>query len=274
MRSVSSLRGVVFGATLGFLALPGCLGTQQELVSDEEGVSTDDVSLASSAGLLGAWERVDGAFTGLVFTSTRERTGRHFFADVDTGIRCITTPCPSAAHLEGYFTAGSRTFTLRHPDRPSPEAAPFYARYDYTLQRDVLTVSQNRRVVGRLRRVPSYCSHEDQCAEQHLVTPRCVGYFTCTEENRCRYRCGQRDCSNTTCAPGEMCQMEGGAPLCITRCATVRCSAGTTCVADADGARCVSDGTQRCGSATCAAGTTCCNPLRGLCVRPGMVCIQ
>lgn len=274
MFSFSRFHGLVVGAALSFVALPGCLGSQQELVSDDQGSASEEVSLASSSQLIGAWEGVDGTFTGLVFTRHRERTGRHFFADVDTGIRCITTPCPSSAHLEGYFTAGSRTFTLRHPDRPSPDAAPFYARYNYTVVGNTMTVSRGRSVVGHLRRVESYCSSEDQCAEQDLVTTHCVGYFTCSSENRCEHHCGQRGCNSVTCERGEFCQMQAGVPTCLSRCATVRCAAGTVCVTNGDNALCVSDGSQRCGSATCAAGTTCCNPLRGLCVRPGYVCIQ
>ncbi|MBI2390479.1 MAG: hypothetical protein HYV09_12895 [Deltaproteobacteria bacterium] len=30
---------------------------------------------------------------------------------------------------------------------------------------------------------------------------------------------------------------------------------------------------EKCGTVTCGAGTTCCNPLMGICVKPGMMCI-
>ena len=142
--------------------------------------------------------------------------------------------------------------TLRYADRPSAEAAPFYGTYAYTLSGSTLTLSQRGRVVARLRKATSYCSDADQCAEQNLVTPRCVGRFEC-ESNACAYRCG--------------------APAPVT-CATVRCASGTHCVADASGARCVADEGVRCGAVTCGTGLVCCNPLRGICTRPGMFCIQ
>jgi Kazal-type serine protease inhibitor domain len=64
----------------------------------------------------------------------------------------------------------------------------------------------------------------------------------------------------------------------------VPCPSGQACVDDAAddcdpqaggadcGAVCVAD--EVCGEVTCGPGLTCCNPLRGLCVAPGMACIQ
>lgn len=303
----------------------GCLGGG-EVTDDDTDVAVDELSNRGWERLAGAWVGTTGPFQGLVITRTREGQGRHFFADVDTGIRCITTPCPSQAHLEGRVTAGTRNLTFRHPDRPSPEAAPFYGYpYAYTLNGSTLTLAQRGRIVARLRRVTSYCSDADQCAEQRLVTPRCLGRFEC-ESNACRYRCGPpprptcaatlcapgtvcvegeegarcisacatvrcashtvcvadergarcvpRTCANTTCPAGQTCVTEGGAPTCISRCAAVRCAAGTTCVSDAAGTRCEPTRGVRCGTTTCAAGLVCCNPLRNICVRPGMFCIQ
>jgi len=67
--------------------------------------------------------------------------------------------------------------------------------------------------------------------------------------------------------------------------AAIPCPAGKTCIDDpqdgcdpqrggADcGGICV-DAADTCGEVTCGKGTICCNPLRGICTKPGMVCIQ
>ncbi len=198
----SSLSGLAGLLLLSAFSV-GCIGGG-DLVADETDVATDELSLRGWEPLIGAWVGSTGPFQGLVITRTTVGQGRHFFADVDTGIRCITTPCPSQAHLEGRVTAGTRNLTLRHPDRPSPEAARFYGTYAYTLNGSTLTLAQNGRIVARLRKATSYCSDADQCAEQRLITPRCLGRFEC-ESNACRYRCGQPPrptCASTTCAAG------------------------------------------------------------------------
>lgn len=241
----------------------GCLGGG-DVAPDEAEVATDELSVAGWAPLTGAWVGTTGAFQGLVITRSVEGQGRHFFADVDTGIRCITTPCPSQAHLEGRVTAGTRNITLRHPDRPSAESARFYGTYAYTINGTTLTLAQNGRIVARLRKATSYCSDADQCAEQGLITPRCLGYFAC-ESSACRYRCGQPPrptCAATLCAPGTICVEGDEGAQCISACAAVRCTSGTTCVADAAGARCVPRTCEN-SPITCPAGQMCNNNVDG-----------
>jgi hypothetical protein len=67
--------------------------------------------------------------------------------------------------------------------------------------------------------------------------------------------------------------------------AGIRCPEGQTCIDDpsdecdpqnggADcGGICIDAG-ETCGEVTCGAGTVCCNPVMGICTKPGMVCIQ
>jgi hypothetical protein len=61
----------------------------------------------------------------------------------------------------------------------------------------------------------------------------------------------------------------------INLCASKTCEEGTTCHVKDGRARCVpNDQNQRCGENLCLPGTVCCNPKCGLCVLPGMSCLQ
>lgn len=89
---------------------------------------------------------------------------------------------------------------------------------------------------------------------------------------------GQRcvDDPNDGCDPNK-----GGADcggICVADvnpCAAVLCLAPSACVVKNGVAMCVPAAPpEKCGDTTCPSGTTCCNPLRSICVKPGMVCIQ
>lgn len=54
-------------------------------------------------------------------------------------------------------------------------------------------------------------------------------------------------------------------------CAAILCPVGSECVVKGDVGRCVP--VERCGDVVCAPGLVCCNPLAGICTRPGGVCI-
>ncbi len=60
----------------------------------------------------------------------------------------------------------------------------------------------------------------------------------------------------------------------ITPCATVKCTATTSCQVIDGKALCVPNGATKCGSTYCDAGLTCCNASCGMCVKPGMMCTQ
>lgn len=300
--------------TLGLLGsfggLTGCLGAGAELntAEAEDSVTAEELRAPAFERLRGAWRGQSGPFQGLVLNDTPTGIGRHFFADIDTGIRCITTPCPSGGRIEGRYTSGPLTLTLSPAGRPARELAAYYGRYYYTLQGDTLTLSKSGRVVARLVRATSYCGDADDCAEQGLIRPACLGAHTCVE-NRCGYRCtptGPVTCETLRCGVGYFC-VAGETPTddarCLTDCARMRCAAGHTCTNTPEGARCIADGPScalircasgttcveengvgrcvadapapvRCGSATCAAGYVCCNPLRSICTPPGWSCIQ
>ena len=198
------------GVALSFSMMAGCYGAGDTL--DESGATTEEVSARVLDGFTGAWVGDSGSFHALVFTATTEGAGRHYFADVDTGIRCVRAPCPSEARIEGRFTAGTRNVTLRG-DTSAPGAS-LLGTYAYALTATTLTLSQNGRVVARLHKVTSYCAEADDCGEQRLITPRCLGSFSCTAEHTCRYTCGR-----PAAGLGELC---GGI-------AAIQCGAGLTC---------------------------------------------
>ena len=121
--------------------------------------------------LVGAWQGDLGLFHGLVFTATPEGAGRHFFADVDNGVRCVRAPCPAESRIEGVLTATARALQLRVSD-PSVTVPGLLGGYNYTVRGDVLTFTAGGRAVARLLRVASYCAAGDDCAEQRTVAQR------------------------------------------------------------------------------------------------------
>lgn len=300
-------------ATAAILSLTGCYGAADADATDDTGAALDEVSGRSWQPFVGAWVGDRGPFRGIVFTATTRSYGRHFFAYVDNGVRCVRAPCASESSVEGYFTASTRAVTLR----PSP-AVTFptvsFGAYQYALRGDRLTLSQGGRVVAELRKASSYCGEADDCAEQSLPAPRCLGRWTCTPERTCRYACGRPPAGEgercggllgTVCADNLRCVLQGSYPdaagVCRgNTCANVRCTADTRCVETTTGPQCVPNGpscalircaagfvcretdgvgacvaqARVCGSALCADGLVCCNPLRNLCARPGQVCTQ
>jgi hypothetical protein len=103
---------------------------------------------------------------------------------------------------------------------------------------------------------------------------RCASGTQCVADaNGTRCEPVRPTCATVRCSVGTICVEGEQGAQCITACATVRCASGTQCVADAEGTRCEPVGV-RCGTTTCGAGYVCCNPLRNICTRPGMFCIQ
>ncbi|MFO0602492.1 MAG: hypothetical protein U0324_04920 [Polyangiales bacterium] len=304
---------ILAGLSLLTLAAAGCYGGPDAGGLDDTGATVEESSGRSWEAFVGAWVGDSGPFHGLVFTPQTQSYGHHFFAYVDNGIRCVRAPCPSEANVEGYFTANTRTVTLR----PSPAVTlptVSFGGYQYTLRGEQLTLSQNGRVVAQLHKAVSYCGEASDCAEQRLIAPRCVGRWTCTAERTCRYVCGRPTAgegelcggiAGIPCADGLRCVLQGTYPdaagVCRgNTCANVRCTATTHCVETATGPQCVANGpscttircaagyvcreadgvggcvaqNRVCGSVLCGEGLVCCNPLRNICTRPGMVCIQ
>ena len=212
--------GSVSFAALALVAagsLAGCAADTSSTDADE-GVaeeSSDELNAAGKA-LIGSYTDDTGAFQGLVLTSKKVGQRNEFFADVDTGLRCITTPCPTFQRIEGTFTAGSKTITLYSTTASIP-AQHLLGKYNYVVQGDKLTLTR-KNFSQSLAKGGSYCAKSDDCYAQDIIHPMCMGGFTCTPQNTCAWKCGTWPpppvvtvCLHSgTCAAGEHCSTEDG----------------------------------------------------------------
>jgi hypothetical protein len=107
--------------------------------ADEAAASQDELSSAASK-LVGTWEG-QGTVRPPSFQKLELTKRGTFSADIDTGIRCITTPCPSFVHLEGTFTATKSYLRLR--PRASDRSQQYAGYYRYTLKGDALSLSRS-----------------------------------------------------------------------------------------------------------------------------------
>jgi hypothetical protein len=119
----------------------GCaVDADVEGAADGAGAS-EEMLTAAATKLVGKYEgksTIYPQYTGIVFNANGT-----FVADIDTGIRCITTPCPSAVHLEGVFSATSNTLKLK-PAAGKPKDATYHRDYSYSLNGSRLVMSSNQ----------------------------------------------------------------------------------------------------------------------------------
>jgi hypothetical protein len=191
---LASVALAIFGSSL--VALPGCaadsVDTPDDGSADEEASSEEDLK-AAAAKLVGAYaggtSNVPPTFQGLVFKSDGT-----FFADIDTGIRCITTPCPSNERLTGTFTA-TKNYVRLSP-KAGEAASANHARYRYTLSAGRLSLSRpdKKSWSGSVTKQASYCAAAVDCQGQSMILPKCMGTFSCGTTNpganACVYTCG------------------------------------------------------------------------------------
>jgi hypothetical protein len=126
--------------SVGLVALAlvsvGSIGCAADTSPEGDGTdveeSADELTAAGKA-LIGSYKDDSGAFKSLVLSSTKAGQRNAFSADVDTGIRCIKAPCPSSEHIEGTFTAGSKTITL-YSTTASGFSKHLLGKYNYLVQ--------------------------------------------------------------------------------------------------------------------------------------------
>lgn len=187
---MKSLSLVVVAAALATLA--GCAADPN--TSDNAATSNDDFSV-SILKLSGAYRVSDdnaasgAGIKGIVFNSDG-----HFFADIDTGVRCIKAPCDGAnARLSGSYKISGHSVTLSPVANAINE---YYGRYDVTVGDDgMVTFSHAGEGVApataKLEPASSYCAAAVDCGSQDLVHPMCApGGWTCSAVSACSFKCG------------------------------------------------------------------------------------
>jgi hypothetical protein len=175
-----------------FATLPGCaVDAAQDDADLEEAAASEDELSSNAQRFVGAFQAEGSArpptFHGLVF-----KLDGTFFGDLDTGIRCITAPCPSGAHLEGRYTSTKNYLRL------SPKSGPangYYGRYKVAFSGAKFTLTSAAIGAGwsnTFTKEISYCAQPSDCAGQGLIHPMCVGSWTCgaSKPNACGYKCG------------------------------------------------------------------------------------
>jgi hypothetical protein len=196
------IKAIGFGLGLAVAAamIPGCAAdvAAEDDGAAEEANTTQDELTANAQKIVGAFTFETGSrypsFSGLVFKGDGT-----FFADVDTGIRCVRAPCPSSQRVAGRFSVTKNYISLL---TPAPGQAPttFHGRYKYSLaigrETGVQKINLSRGGqtwtgwANTVNKVQSYCTAASDCDGQAIIHPMCVGFFTCTAGNTCGYKCG------------------------------------------------------------------------------------
>lgn len=188
----------------GLAAAPGCAVTAADAGSEgdsaaeaEKAETSEDALHQHAAALAGAFHgdfhagTQLPAFDGIVF-----KADGTFFADVNTGIVCITTPCPTQARISGRFFAtrsyiylssvtgdlsngvGSMRGWYRYSHSPGYKLSlerPWHSHWQQSLAPE-----------------QSYCSQPVDCEGQGIIHIMCAGQWTCGAgaANQCGYSCG------------------------------------------------------------------------------------
>ena len=131
------------------VAASGCALDHDDATSNETTAESEDALALAS--LYGTW-RANGAGDILSISFTRDYAqtlggflrGRRFETTIDTGIRCITTPCNSSAEGGGVYKLGSwgTRLTLASYDKPGRELAKVLGDYGVRRWGNTLTLTK------------------------------------------------------------------------------------------------------------------------------------
>jgi hypothetical protein len=109
--------------------LQGCASEAlSEADAEEQGATEADLT-ANAARLVGSFEFEAGNVPPR-FNTLKFNADGTYYADIDTGIRCVTTPCRAGAQIFGRYSATATYLTLR-ADTGSDTG--FTGRYKYAL---------------------------------------------------------------------------------------------------------------------------------------------
>lgn len=186
-------------SSIALAALAGCSADADPSGSTTQDVGTIHDPPVFSVKVEGAWQTKANAktpnryFRGIVFKSDQT-----FFADAETGIKCITTPCPTSVRLTGVYAVIGNKLLLTGNEGQSD-----YGMLDqpYVVSRsgDSLSISTGAQedASNELELQSSYCAEAADCAAQGLLHPMCApGGWTCSAQNTCGFSCGAVPVSN------------------------------------------------------------------------------
>ncbi len=210
-------------ALISFGALAGCTADTSNVDDDAE--AAEGELTAAGKALIGAYKDDSGVFRGLILTSNRANSNANeFIAEIATGGGwCnrgpIEMPCPQTVRVEGTFTAGTKTITLKSNSAPA-FVKHALGKYNYLVQGEKFSLFR-KDFDQSLEKVPSYCSQADDCYAQNIIHPMCMGGFSCTAEKTCKWSCGQwplpdacEGLSVEACTANPECQPKFGPSAC------------------------------------------------------------
>jgi len=211
------------------VAATGCSASSEDT---GDGVTDEAEGELSAAGqkVVGSYKNDGTTASGNLRALVLKSDGK-FFADIDTGVRCVVAPCPSNERIEGTFTAGAKTVTLRAPGA-SARAKGYLGRFRYTRTDSSIELSKSSHTM-ELAVVESYCTEANDCWGQSMIVPACFPLnFSCTGENTCSFSCGNpppldpcRGLDQDECQDKPtLCQAEFGPSSCVGTPPNQRCT--------------------------------------------------
>lgn len=177
------------------LSVVGCAADATDGVDDGADEAESDLSAAGTR-LIGSYNGDAGPFHTLELTSVKVGQQNTFAAVVNTGIVCITAPCPSSEVVSGTFTAGAKTITLR-PNHTSDNVRELFGRFNYVATDDGIRL------------------YRKDFSETFTEVPNpCAGYTslsTCVANKSCQVAVGPSACS----PDGKICTKDFAFKACI-----------------------------------------------------------
>jgi hypothetical protein len=266
-------------ALLSLGALAGCTADTSNV--DEDTEAAEGELTAAGKALIGAYKDDSGLFRGLILSPNKANgQANEFIAEVNTGGGwCnqgpIEMPCPQTTRVEGTFTAGTKTITLKSSSAPA-FVKHALGKYNYLVQGEKFSLSRQG-FAQSLEKVTSYCSQSDDCYAQNLIHPMCMGGFSCTAEKTCKWSCGQWPPPPADACDGLTLDACTAKPECQPKFGPSACNPNGVCTADMAYKGCVKKPVETTcmSSSTCAAGQHCsvedgvCNPTGMLAVCSG-----
>lgn len=254
----TSLLALAALAVAAPLAAAGCAAPTDEESEEQLAESEEAISAAASQLVGGYWTR-NPAFGG--FARLTLKADGKYTASVDPAgtALCVTSPCvlPESGTWNATKKAGGG-FRLRI--RAAGAASRYYVA---AKSGDSLTLTRAGKTETLRALGTNACLDDADCSTGQECGPKVCLMYCHVDDPFC--------CGPSTCRP------KAPPPPPPPACWGAWLDENGTCRTPADGvypASCCDDlpKGEPCGPTTCGAGTVCCNPLAGICTKPGMFC--